>query len=295
MGPKSSLSGSSASQSDTHGDNSHVDSVVCVLSTSSQRTRCLSLQLVNMSKRSATLEGRLRETSAREGQLRSALHKPAADGAPSSNSWPDTLLPSSKPSVLPAVFKLRFELCNTGIDCAAATEAAGCHCRGCIYPLKSRGKHLFRKTPTFCAHSGSRRTCSNSSRRDGRPRFGRPSGRSASALRAASRQGSAAAASRCWCRSNSRLSSFLRRALDSSALFLASCNSRSEAAWQEHCAVFTARLSAQVEPVHLHTSPHCYVKHSVPAISQAPSAVTRMQGVQQQLQLIPVAGCRHAW
>jgi hypothetical protein len=39
------------------------------------------LQLVSMSKRSAALEGRLRETSAREGQLRSALQHTAAGGA----------------------------------------------------------------------------------------------------------------------------------------------------------------------------------------------------------------------
>lgn len=38
-------------------------------------------QLVSMSKRSAALEGRLRETSAREGQLRSALQHTAAGGA----------------------------------------------------------------------------------------------------------------------------------------------------------------------------------------------------------------------
>jgi hypothetical protein len=42
-------------------------------------SRCL--QLVSMSKRSAALEGRLRETSAREGQLRSALQHTAAGGA----------------------------------------------------------------------------------------------------------------------------------------------------------------------------------------------------------------------
>lgn len=42
---------------------------------------CCCLQLVSMSKRSAALEGRLRETSAREGQLRSALQHTAAGGA----------------------------------------------------------------------------------------------------------------------------------------------------------------------------------------------------------------------
>jgi len=42
-------------------------------------------QLVNMSKRSAALEGRLRETSAREGQLRSALQHSASGSLPPVN------------------------------------------------------------------------------------------------------------------------------------------------------------------------------------------------------------------
>lgn len=40
----------------------------------------VALQLVSMSKRSAALEGRLRETSEREGQLRSALQHTASGG-----------------------------------------------------------------------------------------------------------------------------------------------------------------------------------------------------------------------
>jgi hypothetical protein len=55
-----------------------VTAIVCL-----PTLRCLLLpQLVSMSKRSAALEGRLRETSEREGQLRSALQHTASGGVP---------------------------------------------------------------------------------------------------------------------------------------------------------------------------------------------------------------------